>query len=82
MSRSSGVLLHPPGTTHGSARSDVSRISTISVSAYLRTAQCVPGQGDMGNDLPMARVDLTPLLDGHVRFQSVDDPRLEHSSCS
>ncbi|KAF9806977.1 hypothetical protein IEO21_08420 [Rhodonia placenta] len=45
---------------------DVSRTSTISVSAYLRTAQCVPGgQGDMGNDLLMARVELTPALDGH-----------------
>ncbi|KZT70610.1 Pkinase-domain-containing protein [Daedalea quercina L-15889] len=43
---------------------DVSRTSNISVSAYLRTAQCVPGQGDMGNDLLMARVDLSPALDG------------------
>ncbi|EPT04821.1 hypothetical protein FOMPIDRAFT_1021646 [Fomitopsis schrenkii] len=43
---------------------DVSRTSNIAVSAYLRTAQCVPGQGDMGNDLLMARVDLSPSLDG------------------
>lgn len=46
--------------------SDVSRPSTISVSAYLRTAQCVQGQDDMGNDLLMARVELTPALDGRV----------------
>lgn len=46
--------------------SDVSRASTISVSAYLRTAQCVQGQDDMGNDLLMARVELTPVLDGRV----------------
>ncbi|KIY52197.1 AGC/Akt protein kinase [Fistulina hepatica ATCC 64428] len=39
---------------------DVSRTSTISVSAYLRAAQ---GQDDMGNDLLMARVELTPILD-------------------
>ncbi|KAA1477804.1 Pkinase-domain-containing protein [Dentipellis sp. KUC8613] len=44
---------------------DVSRTSTISVSAYLRTAQCVQGKDDMGNDLLMARVDLTPALDAH-----------------
>lgn len=48
--------------------SDVSRTSTISISAYLRTAQCVQGQDDMGNDLLMARVDLTPALDAHVRL--------------
>lgn len=45
--------------------SDVSRTSNIAVSAYLRTVQ---GQDDMGNDLLMARVDLTPMLDTHVRF--------------
>jgi hypothetical protein len=44
----------------------VSRTSNISVSAYLRTAAAVHGQDDMGNDLLMARVDLTPMLDGHV----------------
>lgn len=41
---------------------DVSRTSNIAVSAYLRTIQ---GQDDMGNDLLMARVDLTPMLDTH-----------------
>ncbi|KAG1768878.1 kinase-like domain-containing protein [Suillus placidus] len=44
---------------------DVSRTSTISVSSYLRTAAAVHSQEDMGNDLLMARVDLTPVLDGH-----------------
>ncbi|KIP11302.1 hypothetical protein PHLGIDRAFT_141514 [Phlebiopsis gigantea 11061_1 CR5-6] len=44
---------------------DVSRMSNISVAAYLRTAQSVHGQEDMGNDILMARVDLTPILDGH-----------------
>ncbi|KAI6032641.1 kinase-like domain-containing protein [Pisolithus orientalis] len=44
---------------------DVSRTSNISVSAYLRTAAVVQNQEDMGNDLLMARVDLTPALDGH-----------------
>ncbi|KAF8066818.1 kinase-like domain-containing protein [Lyophyllum atratum] len=42
---------------------DVSRTSNISVSSYLRTT--VAGQDDMGNDLLMARVDLTPMLEGH-----------------
>jgi serum/glucocorticoid-regulated kinase 2 len=46
--------------------SDVSRTSSISVSAYLRTAQCLQGQDDMGNDILMARVELTPVLDGQV----------------
>ena len=45
--------------------SDVSRLSNIAVSAYLRTAAPVQGQDDMGNDLLMGRVDLTPMLDGH-----------------
>lgn len=51
------ILSHDP--------SDVSRTSNISVSSYLRTA---PAQGhdDMGNDLLMGRVDLTPTLEGHV----------------
>ncbi|KAG7440440.1 Pkinase-domain-containing protein [Guyanagaster necrorhizus] len=43
---------------------DVSRTSNISVSAYLRTAP-MQGPDDMGNDLLLARVDLTPMLDGH-----------------
>lgn len=46
--------------------SDVSRTSNISVSSYLRTT--VAGHDDMGNDLLMARVDLTPMLEGHVSF--------------
>lgn len=36
------------------------------MSAYVRTAAAVQGQDDMGNDLLMGRVDLTPVLDGHV----------------
>lgn len=46
--------------------SDVSRTSNVSVSAYLRTNQSVRGKEDMGNDILIARVDLTPVLDGHV----------------
>lgn len=57
--------------TNNLSSSDVSRTSTISISAYLRTAQCVQGQDDMGNDLLMARVDLTPALDAHVRLSSL-----------
>ena len=49
--------------------SDVSRMSNISVSAYLRTAQSAEGHDDMGNDILMARVDLTPQLDGHVSLR-------------
>ena len=49
----------------------MSRISSIAVSAYLRTAAAVQGQDDMGNDLLMGRVDLTPVLDGHVRYFSL-----------
>ncbi|TDL20580.1 Pkinase-domain-containing protein [Rickenella mellea] len=52
------------------AHFDVSRTSNISVSAYLRTAQCVQGKDDMGNDILMGRVDLTPVLDTqHVSNQ-------------
>ncbi|TEB25035.1 AGC/Akt protein kinase [Coprinellus micaceus] len=43
---------------------DVSRTSNISVAAYLRTSAS-PGQEDMGNDMLLARVDLTPSLDAH-----------------
>jgi len=39
------------------------------VSSYLRTA-VVQGQDDMGNDLLMARVDLTPMLDDHVSLSN------------
>ncbi|ESK88678.1 agc akt protein kinase [Moniliophthora roreri MCA 2997] len=46
------------------ANFDVSRTSNISVSAYLRTA-AVQGPDDMGNDLLLSRVDLTPMLEGH-----------------
>jgi hypothetical protein len=50
------------------ARSDVSRTSNISVAAYLRTSACTSGQEthEMGNDLLVGRVDLTPTLDAHV----------------
>ncbi|KAJ7768354.1 kinase-like domain-containing protein [Mycena metata] len=44
------------------AHFDVSRLSSVSVSAYLRTDAAVQGQDDMGNDLLMARVDLTPTM--------------------
>lgn len=50
--------------------SDVSRTSNISVSAYLRTT-AAQGQHDMGNDMLLARVDLTPSFDAHVRDASV-----------
>ncbi|THV05146.1 Pkinase-domain-containing protein [Dendrothele bispora CBS 962.96] len=46
------------------ANFDVSRTSTISVSAYLRTV-AMQGPDDMGNDLLLSRVDLTPVLDVH-----------------
>ncbi|KAI0720888.1 Pkinase-domain-containing protein [Fomitopsis betulina] len=42
---------------------DVSRTSNIVVSAYLRTAQCVFDQGDMGDDLLVGRAELSPSLD-------------------
>ncbi|KAJ7878849.1 hypothetical protein B0H14DRAFT_1630478 [Mycena olivaceomarginata] len=45
------------------AHFDVSRTSNVSVSAYLRTDAAVQGNDDMGNDLLMARVDLTPSLE-------------------
>jgi hypothetical protein len=46
--------------------SDVSRTSNLSLSAYLRTSQGMVGQDNMGNDLLMGRLDLTPVLDAHV----------------
>jgi hypothetical protein len=48
--------------------SDVSRTSNISVAAYLRTSASTSGQEthEMGNDLLVGRVDLTPSLDAHV----------------
>ena len=52
------------------AHFDVSRTSNIIVSAYLRTTQCVQGQDDMGNDLLMGRVEISPVLDSlHVTDQ-------------
>lgn len=52
------------------AHFDVSRTSNIIVSAYLRTAQCVQGHDDMGNDLLMGRVEISPVLDSlHVTDQ-------------
>ncbi|KIY69435.1 Pkinase-domain-containing protein [Cylindrobasidium torrendii FP15055 ss-10] len=47
------------------ANFDVSRTSSIAVSAYLRTA-AAQGPDDMGNDILISRVDLTPMLDGHT----------------
>jgi hypothetical protein len=46
--------------------SDVSRTSNLSLSTYLRTSQGMVGQDNMGNDLLMGRLDLTPGLDAHV----------------
>ncbi|KAJ7905036.1 kinase-like domain-containing protein [Mycena leptocephala] len=54
------------------AHFDVSRTSNVSVSAYLRTDVAVQNQDDMGNDLLMARVDLTPTLDGHASLHASD----------
>jgi len=51
-----------PNSTH----SDVSRTSNLSLSTYLRTSQGMVGQDNMGNDLLMGRLDLTPVLDAHV----------------
>jgi hypothetical protein len=48
------------------SRSDVSRTSNLSLSAYLRTSQGLVGQDNMGNDLLIGRLDLTPVLDAHV----------------
>jgi hypothetical protein len=49
-----------------STYSDVSRTSNLSLSTYLRTSQGMVGQDNMGNDLLMGRLDLTPVLDAHV----------------
>lgn len=49
--------------------SDVSRRSDVSISVYLRTMH---GQDDMGNDLLMARIALTPSLDAHVGFVTIN----------
>jgi serum/glucocorticoid-regulated kinase 2 len=49
-------------------KSDVSRASEITVSAYLRTSQTAPGHGrnDMGNDLFLGGVKVTPVFDSKV----------------
>ena len=61
------IPLIPQAPIDARSRSDVSRTSNISISAYLRTATAVHSQEDMGNDLLMARAHITPALDGHVR---------------
>ncbi|KAG8951091.1 hypothetical protein FRC04_006750 [Tulasnella sp. 424] len=50
------------------AHFDVSRVSDISISAYLRTQPPAAGedQNNMGNDLLLCRLDYTPVLEGHV----------------
>lgn len=52
-------------------RSDVSRDSEISLSAYLRTSPSMPGQerADMGNDLFLAGVKISPTFDAHQRTE-------------
>lgn len=42
----------------GTVLSDVSRISDVTITSYLRTSPLVPGQNrnDMGNDLLLAAV--------------------------
>lgn len=44
--------------------SDVSRTSTLSLSAYLRTAPSSGSENDMGNDILLGRLEVTPVLDG------------------
>lgn len=52
------------------AHFDVSRTSTVIVSAYLRTNQSAYTREDMGNDILMARVEIAPVLDSlHVSDQ-------------
>lgn len=58
----------------------MSRISSIAVSAYVRTAAAVAGDNDMGNDLLMGRVDLTPVLEGHVRILLTDILSVLHTN--
>jgi len=47
--------------------SDVSRVSDVSISAYLRTSPLVPGQSrnDMGNDLFLGGVKFQPVFDAN-----------------
>lgn len=51
----------------------MSRTSNISVAAYLRTSVSTSGQEthEMGNDLLIGRVDLTPSLDAHVSCRNI-----------
>ncbi|QRW20800.1 AGC/AKT kinase gad8 [Rhizoctonia solani] len=51
------------------AHFDVSRQSNLSLSAYLRTAPSSGSDNDMGNDILLGRLDVTPMLEG---VQSVD----------
>jgi serum/glucocorticoid-regulated kinase 2 len=46
---------------------DVSRAGDVAVSAYLRTQPAGLGEGDkdMGNDILLGRLDLSPSLDAH-----------------
>lgn len=63
-----GDLFSP--TWNHRAHFDVSRTSTVIVSAYLRTTQSAQGRDDMGNDILMARVEIAPVLDAlHVSDQ-------------
>ncbi|KAG8935587.1 AGC protein kinase Gad8 [Tulasnella sp. 419] len=61
-----GGEMHAPAWMY-KAHFDVSRGADISLSAYLRTQPPAAGddQNNMGNDLLMCRLDLTPILDGH-----------------
>ncbi|KAG9046592.1 hypothetical protein FS837_004011 [Tulasnella sp. UAMH 9824] len=56
------------------AHFDVSRVSDISISAYLRTQPPAAGedQNNMGNDLLLCRLDYTPVLDGHQPSFSIE----------
>ncbi|GAA5957792.1 hypothetical protein JCM3765_003767 [Sporobolomyces pararoseus] len=49
------------------AHFDVSRVSDVSISAYLRTSPFVPGQSrnDMGNDLFLGGVKFQPVFDAN-----------------
>ncbi|QRV78484.1 AGC/AKT kinase gad8 [Ceratobasidium sp. AG-Ba] len=57
-----GELAHPSWMYK--AHFDVSRVSTLSLSAYLRTAPSSGSENDMGNDILLGRLDVTPVLDG------------------